>query len=113
MQRFRPLVVFSIFAVVIAITVAPVSGGPAAEPDPNDTRLLAEPAVSATHIAFTYAGDLWSARTDGTGVRRLTTHAGDESRPRCRQSGPGQLTTSASTPPPSSSSVVPSSSSRR
>ena len=42
----------------------------------TDTRLLAQPAVSATHVAFVYAGDLWSARLDGTEVRRLTTSEG-------------------------------------
>lgn len=44
----------------------------------TDTRLLAQPAVSATHVAFAYAGDLWTARLDGTDVRRLTTADGDE-----------------------------------
>ena len=32
-------------------------------------------------VAFAYAGDLWSARLDGTDVRRLTTADGDESNP--------------------------------
>jgi tricorn protease len=49
--------------------------------NPTDTRLLAQPAVSATHVAFTYAGDLWSAKIDGTNVVRLTTADGDESSP--------------------------------
>ena len=47
----------------------------------TDTRLLAQPAVSATHVAFIYAGDLWSARLDGTDVRRLTTSEGPVSNP--------------------------------
>src|SRR3954469_13976322 len=47
----------------------------------TDTRLRAQPAVSATHIAFTYAGDLWTSRIDGTDVRRLTTADGDEQNP--------------------------------
>ena len=47
----------------------------------TDTRLLSQPAVSATHVAFIYAGDLWSARLDGSDVRRLTTADGDESNP--------------------------------
>jgi tricorn protease len=47
----------------------------------TDTRLLSQPAVSATHVAFVYAGDLWSARIDGSDVRRLTTADGDESSP--------------------------------
>ena len=35
--------------------------------------MLSQPAVSATHVAFTYAGDLWSAKLDGSDVIRLTT----------------------------------------
>jgi tricorn protease len=49
--------------------------------DINDTRLLAQPAISKTHIAFVYAGDLWVAGIDGTGVRRLTSDEGVESNP--------------------------------
>ena len=47
----------------------------------TDTRLLTQPAVSATRVAFIYEGDLWSAKLDGTDVRRLTTADGDESAP--------------------------------
>ena len=43
----------------------------------GDTRLLAQPAVSADHVAFVYAGDLWSATLAGADVRRLTTSEGD------------------------------------
>src|SRR3972149_5212205 len=49
--------------------------------NPTDTRLLAQPAMSATRVAFTYAGDLWSARLDGSDARRLTTADGDETSP--------------------------------
>jgi tricorn protease len=37
--------------------------------------------VSATRVAFLYAGDLWSARLDGSDVRRLTTTGGDVANP--------------------------------
>ena len=55
--------------------------------DPNDTRLLSQAAVSADHIAFVYAEDLWICARDGTGVRRLTTHDGIESNPRFSPEG--------------------------
>jgi len=56
--------------------------GPArAEPDLRDTRLLAQPAVSESHVAFVYADDLWVADLDGKNVRRLTTDPGVESHP--------------------------------
>jgi tricorn protease len=50
-------------------------------PSATDTRLLAQPAVSAERVAFLYAGDLWSARLDGTDVRRLTTTGADVANP--------------------------------
>ena len=43
-----------------------------AEPNIQDTRLLSEPALSAKHIAFIYADNLWVADLDGRNVRRLT-----------------------------------------
>ncbi len=45
------------------------------------TRLLANPAVSTDHLAFTYAGDLWIAERDGSEPRRLTIGPGAEMNP--------------------------------
>ena len=47
----------------------------------SGTRMLAQPAVSGTHVAFIYAGDVWTAKLDGSDVRRITTADGDESNP--------------------------------
>src|SRR5438132_537157 len=55
--------------------------------DIRDTRLLTDPAVSADHIAFAYANDLWVASLDGSNVRRLTSHPGVESGPRFSPDG--------------------------
>ena len=60
---------------------------PAPAQDLADVRLVAEPGVSATHIAFQYDGDLWVARRDGEGARRITTHEGTESSPRFSPDG--------------------------
>ena len=49
--------------------------------DPNDTRMLAQPAISANHIVFIYAEDLWVANKDGSQPRRLTVDEGYESNP--------------------------------
>ena len=49
--------------------------------DVRDTRMLSQPAISQTHIAFIYAGDLWVADHDGKNVRRLTTDPGSETNP--------------------------------
>src|SRR5579872_5562097 len=47
----------------------------------QDTRMLSQPAVSADHIAFIYAQDLWVANPDGSQPRRLTVSEGIESNP--------------------------------
>lgn len=49
--------------------------------DPTNTVLLTQPAISTTHIAFIYAGDLYVCDHDGVNVRRLTTDAGTEALP--------------------------------
>ncbi len=68
-------------------TPAPVPRSVAATATAGDTRMLEQPAVSAQHVAFAYAGDLWVAQRDGSNVRRLTAHPGDESRPRFSPDG--------------------------
>src|ERR1022692_2401093 len=49
--------------------------------DTRDTRMLSQPAISADHIAFIYAEDLWVANPDGSQPRRLTVDEGIESNP--------------------------------
>jgi tricorn protease len=48
---------------------------------PQETRLLRNPAISETQIAFVYANDIWIAGLDGGDARRLTTFAGAEIQP--------------------------------
>src|SRR5258708_24494630 len=50
-------------------------------PDVTDTKMLAQPGVSADHVAFIYAADLWVADLDGKNVRRITGDLGRESNP--------------------------------
>jgi len=70
------------FVALALLSIASAAGAAVAmAPDPTDTRMLGAPAVSETHIAFIYANDLWSARRDGSEVRRLTTHTGQEAWP--------------------------------
>lgn len=45
------------------------------------TLLLRQPALSADHLAFVYAGDLWLAQRDGSAPRRLTSHVAEENTP--------------------------------
>jgi len=51
------------------------------------TLLLRQPTVSAEHIAFAYAGDIWLARRDGSQPRRLTVHPAVESDPQLSPDG--------------------------
>src|SRR5262245_32511747 len=64
-------------ALATLLLLAPLGRAPA----PNDPRLLSMPAVSAKHIAFVYADDLWVADRDGKNPRRLTSDIGIETYP--------------------------------
>ncbi|APW61894.1 S41 family peptidase [Paludisphaera borealis] len=55
--------------------------------DPGDARLLSSPAITAGKIAFVYADDVWTADADGSRPRRLTSHPGEESRPKFSPDG--------------------------
>ena len=52
-----------------------------------DARLLRWPDVSATQIAFVYAGDVWLVPRQGGTAQRLSTPAGEESFPRFSPDG--------------------------
>ena len=52
-----------------------------------DARLLRQPDVSATQIAFVYAGDIWVVAKEGGVAQRLSTPAGEESFPRFSPDG--------------------------
>jgi tricorn protease len=58
-----------------------------AGPDTRDTRFLHEPAPAGDRVVFVYADDLWTARHDGSDVRRLTAHPGPESSPHVSPGG--------------------------
>src|SRR5512136_2146939 len=52
-----------------------------------DARLMRQPAVSATQIAFVYAGDIWVVPKAGGLAQRLSTPKGEESFPRFSPDG--------------------------
>lgn len=52
-----------------------------------DARLMREPAVSETHIAFVYAGDIWVVPKSGGTAQRLSSPSGQESAPRFSPDG--------------------------
>ena len=55
--------------------------GPSYGINTKDTRMMAQPAISNTHVAFIYAEDLWIANVDGSQPVRLTIDEGIESDP--------------------------------
>ncbi|MEE8522664.1 MAG: peptidase S41, partial [Thermoanaerobaculia bacterium] len=52
-----------------------------------DARMLRQPDVSSTQIAFVYAGDIWTVPKTGGTAQRLSTPAGEEAFPRFSPDG--------------------------
>lgn len=77
--RALPWVVLPIFICVVALSAA----SSPASPNNNDvqTRLLRSPAVSASHIAFVYANNIWTVERAGGTARRLTSFQGQTTNP--------------------------------
>ena len=55
--------------------------GPALATDAGGPLLLQKPTVSRTHVAFSFAGDLWIVDREGGEARRLTNGVGRETEP--------------------------------
>ncbi len=58
-----------------------------ADQPPSETLLLQQPTVSAQHVVFVYAQDLWIVSRSGGDARRLTSHVGAEYSPRLSPDG--------------------------
>jgi tricorn protease len=65
-------------ALLLSLVLACVSNMTA---DSNPPLLLQKPTLSKTHIAFVYAGDLWTVPRAGGDAQRLTSGAGVETNP--------------------------------
>ena len=72
---------------VKAVVLALLAGGAVEARAAIDARLMRQPAVSATQIAFVYAGDVWVAPKGGGVAERLSTPRGEESFPRFSPDG--------------------------
>src|ERR1039458_5802152 len=77
---------------LLALALAAWPLSPAAQAQPMvpariDARMMREPAVSATQIAFVYAGDIWIADKSGGVAIRLSSPRGEESFPRFSPDG--------------------------
>jgi tricorn protease len=65
-------------AIVVAVSVGCLVGMSA---DSLTPLLLQKPTLSRTHIAFVYAGDLWTVPREGGAAQRLTSGPGVETNP--------------------------------
>ncbi len=72
-RKFFAVVMFTALLLCSAVSLNGI--------DTSDTRMLSQPAVSKSHIAFIYAEDLWIMNADGTNPRRLTVDEGIEGEP--------------------------------
>ena len=76
---------------VLALDLAPLAHAASATAGPKSTRIDArmtrEPDVSATQIAFVYAGDIWVAPKTGGEALRLSSPRGEESFPKFSPDG--------------------------
>ena len=72
MSLRRAALVFVGCSLLAAVLWAPLD----AQTPASGTRLLRSPTVSATHIAFAYANNIWSVERAGGVARRLTSFQG-------------------------------------
>lgn len=77
---------YSLLLLALAALTLPSSGGAAPEA-PSETLLLQNPDISADHVCFVYANDLWIADRTGGAARRLTSSSGRETTPRFSPDG--------------------------
>lgn len=72
---------------LLALGAAPLSTHADDTSAVSETLLLQQPTVSRRHVVFVYAQDLWVADRSGGTARRLTSHVGQETRPRLSPDG--------------------------
>ncbi|MEP7117278.1 MAG: PDZ domain-containing protein, partial [Acidobacteriota bacterium] len=78
----------SVVLLVVAWLFVAVPWARAADdPAPGGTRLLRQPTVSARHIAFAYASNIWIVERAGGTARRVTSFQGQASNPQLSPDG--------------------------
>ncbi|HEX6323532.1 MAG TPA: PDZ domain-containing protein [Vicinamibacterales bacterium] len=89
----RPLLFVSILTLAFMIArpearpaAAPETGAPVTQ-DAGATKLLRSPSISATHIAFVYANNIWTVERAGGVARRLTSFQGQTINPKYSPDG--------------------------
>ncbi len=82
MRAAAPISAASVLVLALAVLAAPAPAWPQV-----DAALLRYPDVSARHVAFVYAGDVWVVAKEGGTARRLSSPRGEESFPRFSPDG--------------------------
>ena len=75
------------FSLALAALAASAFAEEAQSPVWIDARMMQQPAVSATQIAFVYAGDIWIVPKEGGNAVRLSSPRGAEQFPRFSPDG--------------------------
>lgn len=83
------MTLLSLTALSVVLAAQPAATAPVAQTAPSSTamRLLRQPDIHGDTLVFVYAGDLWTAKTEGGVARRLTSHPGSESSPQISPDG--------------------------
>jgi tricorn protease len=76
----RPRLLFAAVCAALLLPGFATSATPAAPPA-GPSKMLTDPALSGDRIAFVYGNDVWTCRTDGSGVQRVTSGPGVKTRP--------------------------------
>jgi tricorn protease len=83
MSLVRQVALLALVLVVLAPALVPTRVVANGEP----TRLLRSPTVSATHIAFAYANNIWVTERTGGNARRITSFQGQTTNPKFSPDG--------------------------
>ena len=78
MKRLVGLLILTLFAVPASVDLSANSA---------PTRMLRSPTISATHVAFAYANNIWVVERAGGNARRLTSFQGETQNPKLSPDG--------------------------
>jgi tricorn protease len=87
MVRRGPIRTLAVLPLVALFLLLAPAESSAVQDDPEGTGLLRMPTVSAEHLVFVYANDLWVVDREGGEARRLTSSPMTETNPRLSPDG--------------------------
>ena len=71
----------------LAVALLPLSDARTADAQADATRMLRSPTISASHVAFAYANNIWVVERTGGTARRLTSFQGQTTNPKFSPDG--------------------------